>query len=115
MVQDLWDAGCAILKGVPIPGTRPRLRRQRFFAVPEGEHKGVYESYAEVQLRHGKALAFPSRQKDQNYIDTYQAPVRINLRDCTAPDVVIFTDGSYTPTGTHLAMVGWGIFGLTGR
>ena len=49
-IHDLWDTRTAILSGVPIPGTKPRLRRQRFYAVAEGENRGVYESYAEVQL-----------------------------------------------------------------
>ena len=59
MVHDLWDMRTAILTGAPIPGIRPRLRRQRFCAAAEGDHKGMYESYAEVQLRHSKAVSFP--------------------------------------------------------
>ena len=51
MARDLWDPLCAILTGILVPGTRPRLRRQKFYAVPTGEHKGIYESYAEVQLK----------------------------------------------------------------
>ena len=60
----------------------------------------------EVQLWHAKALAFPTHQEAQGFIDTYQAPVRINLGDCTAPDVDILTDGSNTPTGTQPATEG---------
>ena len=33
MVHDLWDMRSAILTGVPVPGTRPRLRRQRFSMI----------------------------------------------------------------------------------
>ena len=36
MAHDLWDARCAILTGVPAPGTRPRLTRHKFYAVPFG-------------------------------------------------------------------------------
>ena len=39
---------CDILSGVPVPGTRPRLKRQKFYAVPSGEHKGIYDLYAEI-------------------------------------------------------------------
>ena len=34
MAHDLWDTRTAILTGVPVPGTRPRLKRQKFYAVP---------------------------------------------------------------------------------
>ena len=100
MVQDLWDTRTAILIGVPIPGTRPRLRKQRFYAVTEGDSKGVYESYAEVQLKHCKAVSFSSHNEAQAFVDGYQVPVRVDLDQCTAPDLVIFTDGSYTPSGS---------------
>ena len=60
MAHDLWDTRCAILTGVPVPGTRPRLKRQKFYAVPSGEHKGIYESYAEVQLKHCQSQSFPT-------------------------------------------------------
>ena len=49
MAHDFWDKRCAILTGVPVPGTRPRLKRQTFYAVPSEEHKGINESYAEIQ------------------------------------------------------------------
>ena len=51
MAHDLWDTRSAILTGAPGPGTRPRPRRQKFYAAPSGEHKGVYESYVEIQLK----------------------------------------------------------------
>ena len=108
MVHDLWDTRTAILTGVPIPGTRPRLRRQRFYAVAEGDNKGVYESYAEVQLRHSKAVSFPSHSEAQAFMDGYQVPVRVDLSQCTAPDLVVFTDGSCTPSGAKPATSGWG-------
>ena len=107
MVHDLWDSRNEILTGVPIPGTRPRLRRQRFYAVAEGVHKGVYESYAEVQLRHSKAVSFASSSEAQGFIDAYQVPVQADLGECTTPDLVIITDGSYTPTGAKPATAGW--------
>ena len=73
---------------MPVPGSRPRLRRKRFFAVTKGEHKGAYESYAEELLRHSKALSF---------VSAYIFPAVVNLGDCAAPDLIIVTDGSYTP------------------
>ena len=44
MVQDFWDTRTAILTGVPVPGTRPRIRRQRFRAVAEGDHGSTAEA-----------------------------------------------------------------------
>ena len=113
MAHDLWDTR----PGVPFsqvprsrvpPGTRPRLRRQKFYAVPTGEHKGVYESYAETQLKRCKAMSFPTAAEAQRYIDTYRPPVAIALGECTAQDLVIFTDGSFTKAGSKPATAGWG-------
>ena len=66
-------------------GTNPRLRRQRFYAVADGDHKGVYNTYAEIQLRHSKAVAFPSQREAQVFIDEYQLPVRTELDACDVP------------------------------
>ena len=52
---------------------------------------------------------FPSLSEAQSFLDGYQVPVRVDLNLCTAPDLVIFTDGSYTPTGAKPATAGWGI------
>ena len=108
MAHDLWNTRCAILTGVPEPGTRPRLKRQKFYAVPSGVHKGMYESYSEVQLRHCQAQSFPAAAEAQQYIDTYRPPVTIELSECTEQDLVIFTDGSFTKAGSKPATAGWG-------
>ena len=108
MAHDRWDARCAILTGVPVPGTRPRLMRQKFYAVPSGVHKGIYESYAEVKLKHYQAQSFPTAVEAQKYIDTYVPPVTIELGECTEQDLVIFTDGSFTKAGSKPVTAGWG-------
>ena len=59
-------------------------------AVPSGEHKGVYESYAEIQLKRCKAQSFPTAAEAQRYIDTYRPLVAVDLTECTAQDLVIF-------------------------
>ena len=96
MVQDLWDTRWAILTGVPVPGTQSRL------------HKGVNESYAEVQSRHSKAVSSPTHREAQAFIGAYQPPATVILDDCAAPDLVIFPNGSYTPAGALPARSGWG-------
>ena len=106
MAHDLWDTRTAILAGVPVPGTRPRLKKQKFYAVPSGAHKGIYESYAEVQLRHCQSQAFPTVAEAQKYIDTYSPPVSIELVECVERDLVIFTDGSFTKAGKKPATAG---------
>ena len=58
-----------------MPGTRLRLKRQKFYAVPSGVHKGIYESYAEVQLRHCQAQSFPTAAEAQQYIDSSRHPL----------------------------------------
>ena len=108
MAHDLWDTRTAILTGVPVPDTRPRLKRQKFYAVPSGVHKGIYESYAEVQLRHCQSLAFPTVGEAQKYIDTYTPPVAIELEECVEGGLVIFTDGSFTKAGKQPATAEWG-------
>ena len=108
MAHDLWDTRCAVLTGVPVPGTRPRLKRQKFYAVPSGVHKGIYESYAEVQLRHCQSQSFPTAVEAQRYIDTYSPPVPIELVERVKQDLVIFTDGSFTKAGSKPATAGWG-------
>ena len=50
LAQELWDTRRAILTRISVPGTRPRLRKQRFYAVAEGEHKGIHESYADIPI-----------------------------------------------------------------
>ena len=61
-----------------------------------------------MQLQHSKAVAFPSHREAQAFIDEYQVPVHVDLDACVAPDLVIFTERSYTPTGFTLATAGWG-------
>ena len=107
LVQDLWDSRCAILTGVPVPSSRPRLRRQRFFAVAEVVHKGINEFYVEVQLQRGEALAFPTHHEAQTSIDAYKPHATISLGDCAAPHLIIFADGSYTPSGAQPTTAGW--------
>ena len=81
---------------------------KKFYAVPSGVHKGIYESYAEVQLKHCQAQSFPTAVEAQNYIDTYVPQVTIELRECTEQDLVIFTDGSFTKAGSKPTTAGWG-------
>ena len=53
-------------------------------------------------------MSFSSLSEAQAFLDGYQAPVRVDLDQCTGPDLVIFTDGSYTPSGSKPASAGWG-------
>ena len=53
-------------------------------------------------------MAFPSHCEARVFTDEYQVPVLTGLDACAAPDLVIFTDGLYTPTGSKPATAGWG-------
>ena len=61
MAHDFWDTRTAILTGA---------------------HTGIYESYAEVQLRHCQSQSFPTVGEAQSYIDTYCPPASIELEEC---------------------------------
>ena len=78
---------CDILSGVPVPGTRPRLKRQKSYDIPrlrraQRHIRFVCGDSAEALLRPGEA---------QKFIDAYWPPVELQLSECASQDLVIFT------------------------
>ena len=58
-------------------------------------------------MTHCQAQSFPIVVEAQKFIDAYLPPVDLQLNECAAQDLVIFTDGSFTKAGSKPVTAAW--------